>query len=239
MPSGRKNETIGGLKCLTVPCSSSGSAPRGVVIWLHGLGDSPRGWVGAAEDVQSSLGGDVEFVLPCAPRNAVTCNFGAKMTSWMDIIEIPIHPESPDNGKDASESLAALESVIDYKMKEHGLGADKIILGGFSQGAALSVAAALKFSQKLCAAFCLSGWALPKQQIYASAATSCNRDTPLLVCHGQDDNVVTFRCGQALRDGLRASGVSKLTFRSYEDLAHGWCAQEKLDLISFLEDALA
>ena len=43
-------------------------------------------------------GSHIKFILPYAPNSPVTCNGGMSMPSWMDLIEIPISTESPDNG---------------------------------------------------------------------------------------------------------------------------------------------
>ena len=55
-------------------------------------------WKKFCHDLCEKLGGHVKFILPYAPNSPVTCNGGMKMPSWMDLIEIPISPESPDNG---------------------------------------------------------------------------------------------------------------------------------------------
>ena len=49
--------------------------PTALVVWLHGLGDTPMGWADLAEDMASELG-HVKWRLPCAPEQSVTCNGG-------------------------------------------------------------------------------------------------------------------------------------------------------------------
>ena len=72
-------------------------------------------------------------------------------TSWMDLVEIPITSRTQDNGRDLPESVATIHKLIDDLIHE-GLPANRIVLGGFSQGAALALAATLKYCElvRLC-----------------------------------------------------------------------------------------
>ena len=64
-------------------------------MWLHGLGDSADGWMSFAQDIDRKLrsaGAKTKWTLPTAPVQPVSCNGGMKMTSWMDLLDIPISP---------------------------------------------------------------------------------------------------------------------------------------------------
>lgn len=54
---------------------------RPLIIWLHGLGDTGRGWAHLPRELR--LGPQVSFSFPDAPQQPVTCNGGYVMTSWM------------------------------------------------------------------------------------------------------------------------------------------------------------
>ena len=49
------------------------------IVWIHGLGDSGSGWAHMKSELR--LPG-VEYVLPDAPDNPVTCNGGARCTHY-------------------------------------------------------------------------------------------------------------------------------------------------------------
>jgi predicted esterase len=66
---------------------NTGGDHTAVVIWLHGLGDTPMGWADLAEEMSAELK-HMKWRLPCAPNQPVTCNGGGRCTSWMDLIEI-------------------------------------------------------------------------------------------------------------------------------------------------------
>merc|ERR1719411_175479 len=99
------------------------------------------------------------------------------MTSWMDLTAIPVAIDTKDNGKDQKESMQLLVSLIQAEI-DAGTPPERIILGGFSQGAALALATAVKFDQQLAGCFCLSGWCLPFQKLGEAIGDSANQDIP-------------------------------------------------------------
>lgn len=64
-----------------------------------------------------------------------------------------------------------------------GTPSDKIILGGFSQGAAMTYYTAFASDVKLAGAITMSGY-LPIAADFESRINAINADTPLLACHG-------------------------------------------------------
>merc|ERR1712216_1074367 len=103
------------------------------VIWFHGLGDTPHGWADLCRNLSQALP-HVRWILPCAPRQPVTCNGGAICTSWMDLETIPIAVRTPDSGRHMQASLEIVEKIVTRQL-EAGIKSDRIVLAGFSQGA--------------------------------------------------------------------------------------------------------
>ena len=94
---------------LTVGNTVSATA---VVVWIHGLGDTPDGWGQQMAKLAPALP-HVRFELPLAPTQPVACNGGMAMTSWMDLEAIPIDLRTPDTGRHQAESLSRLHALID------------------------------------------------------------------------------------------------------------------------------
>eukprot|EP00397_Hematodinium_sp_SG-2012_P068939 GEMP01114884.1.p1 GENE.GEMP01114884.1~~GEMP01114884.1.p1 ORF type:complete len:122 (+),score=21.71 GEMP01114884.1:104-469(+) len=101
------------------------SSSRALVVFGHGLGDSPAGW----KDVcyrWSKLLPHIKFVLPEAPIQPVSLNFGHAMTSWYDIPAEPLEDRNlvPTKGIDQSaaewEELVRSEVAIKYCGEEEG-----------------------------------------------------------------------------------------------------------------------
>jgi len=209
--------------------------PDTVVVWLHGLGDTPMGWADMAEEMSSEMRW-TKWRLPCAPEQPVTCNGGMPCTSWMDLIEIPIRVGSPDNGLHIEASIAAVHRIIDEEV-ENGIDAKRIILGGFSQGGALALCSAVKYPKPLGGCCVLSGWAPPAQKLGSILSkpenqTSASR-TPYLICHGDDDQVVEFRNAVHVKELLQKSG-QEVEFHKYRGMGHSSCAQEQCHILGFI-----
>lgn len=224
---------------MSLALGASRGTATAVVVWAHGLGDSPRGWEPFARSLARVLP-HVRWVLPCAPQNPVTCNGGMVMTSWMDLECIPISLARPgDNGKHMAASLAAIHRIIDDEIRA-GIPADRIVVGGFSQGGALALAAAASFPQRLAGAVVHSGWALPTQKIgerlKAPEAAAASRKTPFLVCHGEADDVVTFDNAPAVHAMLRSAGCAA-ELKTYPGVGHGTCPRgsSERDVLAFLQ----
>jgi predicted esterase len=208
------------------------------VIFSHGLGDTPNGWFPVAK-MMKPLHGNVRWILPCAPNNPVTVNGGMRMTSWMDILEIPISIKSPDNGKDIDASVEIIHKIIDAEI-ERGTPANRIVVGGFSQGAALAPVAALRYTKaKLGGIIMFSGWALPKQNLAELAEASKSNGIPVLIGHGDSDQVVLYENAGNVAEIFHGAGFSDVTVKTYKGLGHGSCPSETDDLSAWIGRVLA
>ena len=211
--------------------------PTGTVIWMHGLGDTPMGWAQTCAQLHKASGGRWKFILPHAFVQPVTCNGGMSMTSWMDLAEIPIHIKSPDSGAQQQQSI---EYVLSLAAKEAaaGIPANRIVFGGFSQGGAMSLAATVSSGAKLAGCVCMSGWALPHQNLGSKIRSCANKDTPFLVAHGEADQVVLAENGPHVAKLLVDGGAGDCTLKTYPGMAHSSRPQEEKDVFEFLKRVL-
>ena len=211
-----------------------------LVVWLHGLGDTPDGWFAQCRSFARKLP-NTSFFCPCAPIAPVTCNGGSRMTSWMDLLEIPIKPTSPDNGKFQEESIKKICDFIDEKRKSlGGLSASRVVVAGFSQGAALALAVASRYEEPLKGCVVLSGWALPHQHIGSKLKKrrDVSSETKFFVGHGESDSVVMTSCGTNVNAILSQCGC-KPTFKTYPGMAHSSCPEEMRDVLKFFSECFA
>lgn len=205
------------------------------VIWMHGLGDTPSGWAEQANEIRERVT-HTKWILPCAPEHPVTCSGGNVSTSWMDLVEIPITTRTKDNGRDLPESIDIIHAIID-DLVSNGLPANRIVLGGFSQGGALAIAAALKYPKELAGVCVLSGWCLKNLDVPALIKLSENRKSFFLVCHGDADTTVFPGCGKLTKKILEDAGTP-VEFHSYPNLEHGTCPEEMDHITTFLKRVL-
>ena len=59
----------------TTPSATRAMPMAPTIVWIHGLGDSGSGWAHIKSELR--LPG-VEYILPDAPSNPVTCNGGVR-----------------------------------------------------------------------------------------------------------------------------------------------------------------
>ncbi|RHZ89985.1 hypothetical protein Glove_9g353 [Diversispora epigaea] len=205
------------------------------VIFLHGLGDSGEGWAPVMSEIRKKLG-HVKFVLPNAPIRPVTINFGSKMPAWYDIESLG---RGGSNRKIEEEgvirSMASVNRIIRDEI-DSGIPSNRIVIGGFSQGAATSLLIGLTSEYPLAGMMVLSGYLLLKDKIF-NMATESNKGTPVLICHGDNDEVVPYEGGKQIYELLKAKGYS-VSFKTYPGMGHSSTEEEVSDMIQFLNQVI-
>ncbi len=168
----------------------------GSVIWLHGLGASGHDF----EDVPALLElPRVRFVFPHAPERPVTINMGLIMPAWFDIRALAREALQDGAGealdaRHVRESAEQVGALIEAE-RARGVPPERVVLAGFSQGAAIALYAGVRYPEPLAGILMLSGWEL-LPHTRAAEESDQNRATPLLVCHGRYDPMVPFEGGR-------------------------------------------
>jgi phospholipase/carboxylesterase len=187
----------GPLSCVEVP-------PRGEaigsVVWLHGLGADGHDF----EPIVSLLGLPiVRFVFPNAPARPVTINGGMVMPAWYDITSLG--GRGPGEREADVRLSARLIAAVVEREEARGVASSRIVLGGFSQGAALALHVGLRFPRPLLGIMVLSGYeVLPDTR--AAEAGEANRATPMLFCHGTYDPLVAIERGRRAHETSAGPG---------------------------------
>ncbi|XP_005988807.1 acyl-protein thioesterase 2 [Latimeria chalumnae] len=203
------------------------------VIFLHGLGDSGDGWANAFSTIRLPY---VKYICPHAPKIPVTLNGNMVMPSWFDLIGLkPDDAEDEIGIKKAAENI---KGIIEHEIK-NGIPSSRIILGGFSQGGALSLYTALTSQHKLAGVLALSCW-LPLHKTFPQAASnSPNKDIAVLQCHGERDLLIPAWIGALTAEKLKTIvDASKIQFKIFSDLTHSSSPQEMVAVKEFIEKLL-
>lgn len=213
------------------------------VIFAHGLGDSGYGWAGQVENWRRRQRLDhVKFILPHAPVIPITVNMGMSMPGWYDIKALGSDREAEDIMKSEDKdgvlkSQQYFHSLIQKEIDD-GIPADRIVLGGFSQGGAMSIFAGFTATVKLAAIVALSSYVvlsgsftehLPKPHV--------NKATPVFMGHGDEDVVVPMKLGKKSFDFLKKQGFD-VSWHEYKEMGHSVCLEELDEVESFLTKAL-
>lgn len=217
------NETGEGMSLL--PCVEVGpsGAADAAVVWMHGLGASGHDF----EDLVPMLRlPRVRFVFPHAPRRAVTINMGLIMPAWYDIRSLGKERPLNEDERGIHEARDQIEALVAREI-ERGVPPQRVILAGFSQGAAIALYVGARHAETLGGIMMLSGYdLLPDSR--AAEETAANRATPLLGCHGTFDDVVPLRAGRSAYDAHAHPGRPS-SWHAFP-MAHQIC-QEELDVI--------
>lgn len=204
--------------------------PDAAIVVLHGLGADGSDFAGIVPELKLPDALCVRFLFPHAPSIPVTINNGFVMPAWYDILEADVGRRVDDVQLRAS--AAAVHKMIDQQV-ELGIASDRIVLGGFSQGGAVVLEAALTYQKPLGGLLSMSSYFATADSINLHPA---NRNLPILICHGTYDQIVTESRGRACRDQLNAMGY-KPEYKTYP-MEHSVCLEEIRDVSHWLQGVL-
>ena len=208
------------------------AAPRATVIVLHGLGADGTDFLSLADELKLGAVGPVRYLFPRAPVRPVTINGGHLMRAWYDILGADLVRREDEAG--LRESIGLVERLIGREVAR-GVPARRIVLAGFSQGSAITLAAGLRHPERLAGLAGLSGY-LPLATSTAAERHAANRDTPVFLAHGRNDGVVPLARGTASRDLLLQLG-QPVEWHDYP-MEHSVCAAEVQALQAWLVGVL-
>lgn len=133
-------------------------------------------------------------------------------------------------------SIDRLKAMIADEV-EAGIPTDRIVVGGFSQGCAISLSTSVIMDQKLAGVVGLSGY-LPIKEKLLALENLANRSTPYFLGHGTADKVVKFSAGQMSRDYLIDNLKRDVSWNEYQDMVHTCGPEEVKDIFAFVERAV-
>ncbi|MBO0710921.1 MAG: prolyl oligopeptidase family serine peptidase [Acetobacteraceae bacterium] len=173
----------------------SGGAASQLVVICHGLGadgfdliDLAPGW---GEAVPRAA-----FVAPHAPE---PCDLGPTGRQWFSVADRA--PALVEQG--VRRAARALDEFIDAELARLGLVQDAYALAGFSQGAMTALFTGLRRSTAPRAILAYSGGLIAPEHL---AGEMKNR-APVLLVHGEDDEVVPISRSREAERALRAAAV--------------------------------
>ncbi|XP_014664420.1 PREDICTED: acyl-protein thioesterase 1-like isoform X2 [Priapulus caudatus] len=188
-----------------------------------------HGWAAGLAEIKPAY---LKCVCPNAPTMPVTLNAGFRMPSWFDIYTLQQTSMQDEEGiKKAAENL---HTLIDEEEKK-GIPSNRIMVGGFSQGGAVSIYAALTYKKPLGGLLMLSSW-LPLSNQFPEIVKG-NTETAIFQAHGDVDPVVPFAWGELTGKKLKTF-VKNYEFKSYAGLMHSSCPQEMDDVKQFINKHL-
>lgn len=205
---------------------------KGSVIWLHGLGADGHDFEPLIRDWGLAEERGIRFVLPHAPRQPVTLNGGMVLRAWFDLYDLSFkHGEDTEGIERARQMLLSLVS----REVERGIPVQRILLAGFSQGAAVVLHTALRMPEPLAGVLALSGY-LPQPATLAAEKQADPEQLVIRIDHGEQDPVVPFAAAERTRKALEAQGY-RVEFHAWP-MQHSLCPPQVADLRSWIVEKL-
>ena len=126
--------------------------------------------------------------------------------------------------------------IIRSEVEENNIPANRIIIGGFSQGCVVGLLTGLTAEYKFAGIVSLSGY-MPLHKKIMNMVSDANRKTPIFWGHGDADQVVRYDYGVQSVELLKKNKFD-VRFTTYRNLGHGSSPQEIRDLLNFLKETI-
>ncbi len=207
--------------------------PQWAVIWLHGLGADGHDFAPVVPELLRPHWPAIRFVFPHAPVQPITINNGLPMRAWYDILGMDFRSRADKVGVTAS--VQALDALVEAEIAR-GIPAERILLAGFSQGGAVILSAALRWTRPVAGLIALSTY-LPDLQAAADARVVDGIRPPVFMAHGRQDPVIPLAVAVDTAGVLNTLGFP-IEWHEYP-MAHAVCAEELQALGDWLDARFA
>jgi phospholipase/carboxylesterase len=200
---------------------------RSCVVFLHGYGANGADLLGLADPLGEHLP-DTLFVSPDAPEACAGAPFGFQ---WFPIPWI--------DGSSEEESMAGmtravndLNAFLDALMVDEDLLPEQVALVGFSQGTMMSLHVGPRREDELAGIVGFSGRLLAPE----SLADEFQSKPPILLIHGDQDDVVPVQSLPEAAEALQEAGFKEVFAHIMEGTAHGLAPDGLGVALAFLRD---
>lgn len=196
--------------CITGGVDGQGGGHGPLVVLLHGYGAPGNDLVNVWPYLKSS--DEVRFVFPEAPLSLNMTGLGDARAWWMlDLDRImrarelgqweAVSKEIPQGLGSARQQVLDLLSVATEELTATP---ESVVLGGFSQGAMLSIDVALHSDILLAGLVVLSGTIIAREEWLSRLPN--RRGLPVFQSHGLGDPILAFSVAQELRAHFQSAG---------------------------------
>ncbi len=176
--------------------AQSGQA-KSLVVFLHGYGADGADLLGLADTLAPHLP-DTVFIAADAPSPCAGNPFGRQ---WFSIPRFDGSSEV-EAAVEMNRAADDLNAFLDKRLAEEGLAPAALALVGFSQGAMMSLHIAPRRAVAMAGVVAISGRLLRPQVLAQEASVK----PPVLLIHGDRDDVVPFQEMQIAGNALVAAG---------------------------------
>ena len=168
-----------------------GNKYKSVFIWLTGMDEKPENYLLTFNSFPPFFPHPEtnKIIILCGEKRKITanknCPYDLECYSWFDVYDFDNITETSINKEDLKKSEERIKKLIEEETKYLG-GYDNIYLGGFSQGACMSIYIGCSFEHLLGGVICCSGLLYPGIKINEN-----NKKLNLFVSHGDADDQIS------------------------------------------------
>ncbi len=208
---------------------SASGADSSVVLFLHGYGADGADLLGLADPLSPHLP-DTTFVAVDAPERSMANPMGFQ---WFPIPWIDGSTEAAA-AEGMRRSARKLDDFIDKVLADEGLTPDRLVLFGFSQGTMMSLHVAPRRAEPVAGIVGFSGRLMMPEALAAEARSK----PPVLLVHGDADDVVPFAEMQVAGEALQGAGFT-VYGHVMPDTGHGIAPDGLSVALAFIRDVLS
>lgn len=207
--------------------SASGQVSS-AVLFLHGYGADGGDLLGLSEPLAAHMP-DTAFIAVDAPERSMANPMGFQ---WFPIPWIDGSSEAAA-AEGLKRSARQLDGFIDKVLADEGLEPDRVILFGFSQGTMMSLHVAVRRAEPIAGIVGFSGRLMFPEALGEEVLSK----PPILLVHGNVDDVVPFAEMQIAGEALQAAGI-EVFGHVMQGTAHGISPDGLSVALSFMRDIL-
>ena len=202
---------------------------RSAVVFLHGYGANGADLLGLADPLADHLP-DTLFVAPDAPENCAGSPFGYQ---WFPIPWIDGSSEE-ESSRGMQQAVEDLNAFLDALMVDEDLLPEQVCLFGFSQGTMMSLHVAPRREDPVAGIVAFSGRLLEPELL----ADEVQSRMPILLVHGDQDDVVPVQSLPQAAEALQNAGFSDVYAHVMKGTAHGIAPDGISFALAFIRDQL-
>jgi phospholipase/carboxylesterase len=198
-------------------------------VFLHGYGANGADLLGLADPLADHLP-DTLFVAPDAPENCAGSPFGYQ---WFPIPWIDGSSEE-ESSRGMQQAVEDLNAFLDALMVDEDLLPEQVCLFGFSQGTMMSLHIAPRREDPVAGIVAFSGRLLEPELL----ADEVRSSMPILLVHGDQDDVVPVQSLPQAAEALQNAGFSDVYAHVMKGTAHGIAPDGLSVALAFIRDQL-
>ena len=202
---------------------------RSAVVFLHGYGANGADLLGLADPLAEHLP-DTLFLAPDAPENCAGSPLGYQ---WFPIPWIDGSSEE-ESSRGMQQAVEDLNAFLDALMVDEDLLPEQVCLFGFSQGTMMSLHVAPRREDPVAGIVAFSGRLLEPELL----ADEVQSRMPILLVHGDQDDVVPVQSLPQAAEALQNAGFSDVYAHVMKGTAHGIAPDGLSVALAFIRDQL-